>query len=617
MYHRLAAVLLLVSLCPATSLARSHRGGGWLSSGETWLDFHDDTPRPKPSEAQQQDGFIPFRRSVLERIYSTSWPQPGQEVGTVDLQAARGEYEAAQVGVYALRDLKQLQVTVSDLEDGAHHVIPSASIVVRMERYYGVRLSIRVKDRFGVVPKTLEVAVPIDVPAGTTRPYWITVHVPDEQPGGLYRGSIAFAHEGRRTSLAITVEVVPIKLLEADVLYGMLSMNALAHAGRALEREGIDGSQEISEALNDRRGSRAGLLVQEADLMVADQREHGMTTFNPRSDDTYRERDGHPDLPDLELGMELYRKYHFPQPMVYFPVNLLKTNKINRSWNYKQYDPAVDIPMARKIAAYYTQRFRDAGLPGIVFVPVEEPNLRSGVSRLDAPDTRQKIAHELNRAMKEAGGTMAMTCTPESVKCAMEYLTYWIMAFKRFTPRVYEMAKQAGAKLCIYANGTVMGQGTYFPRFLFGYFVWANQLKGMLPWTYPLQPNHFPRNPGHRAEGGLNVRDGFIGLDGKPIPTIQWELCREGIDDARYLVTIESLIPQARARGTSAAGRAADDAERLLAEIRAGVGRDVTQYSFEDPQTFEPRPSGGWDAARFEATRRRSFTVLQELLAVS
>ena len=47
---------------------------------------------------------------------------------------------------------------------------------------------------------------------------------------------------------------------------------------------------------------------------------------------------------------------------------------------------------------------------------------------------------------------------------------------------------------------------------MFDYFTWASGVKGMLPWTYPVQPKRFPTNVGGRGEGGLNVRDGFIGL---------------------------------------------------------------------------------------------------------
>jgi len=161
----------------------------------------------------------------------------------------------------------------------------------------------------------------------------------------------------------------------------------------------------------------------------------------------------------------------------------------------------------------------------------------------------------------------------------------------------------------------MMGQGTYFTRFMFGYFMYGSGLKAMTPWTYPVQPKRFPVNVDNHGEGGLNVSDEFIGLDGKPIPTVQWELSREGIDDARYLVTIERLSAKARTLDTPAAKAAVADADQLLDSVRGSVDRDVRHYKFEDPKTLEPQPQDGWDAAKFDATRKQSVAVLKKLLA--
>jgi hypothetical protein len=130
-----------------------------------------------------------------------------------------------------------------------------------------------------------------------------------------------------------------------------------------------------------------------------------------------------------------------------------------------------------------------------------------------------------------------------------------------------------------------------------------------------VQPKRFPINLDNRGEGGLNVHDEFLGVDGKPVPTVQWELSREGIDDARYLFTIERLSAKARELDTPAAKAAVADADQLLASVRGSVDHDVRHYRFEDPKTLEPQGQDGWDAARFDATRKQSVAVLKKLLA--
>jgi len=572
-----------------------------------WITLTDGVPKPEPSAAQQKDGLIVFKRSVLERMYPDSHPRPDEMVTSVDLQATRDAYEAVQLGVYALADLNDMHVLVSDLRDDAGHVIPATDVVVRMERFYGAQLAVGHPDTFGVVPKTLEVVAPLAIPKQTVRPYWITVHVPADQPGGVYRGTVTFKHAAGTASVDLVVEVVPVVLDEPPVLYGTLCVNVLSNLWKSQPKHGAASTHAEGKSLD---------AVQSADVVFRDQREHGMTTMSLRSGAEASERDGHPYLADLETAIDLYKKYGFTQPLVYCAGQLLRTNKINRSNNYKDYDPDVQLPLAKQVAAYYTKRFHDEGLPGIAFMPVEEPNLKSGIGALDPPDVRRRLATTLIGAMKAAGAKTAMTCTPQSVTAAIDDTDYWIVAYRKFEPKLFEVAKQHNAHLGLYANATMMGQGTYFPRFMFGYYTWASGLQAMLPWTYPMQPKRFPTNVGGRGEGGLNVHHQFIGLDNKPIPTVQWELSREGIDDARYLATIERLAAAARKVDTPAAKTAVADADRLLATVRGSVNRDAQHYTFEDPQTLAPQGQDGWDTARFEATRKQSVQVLKQLLAV-
>src|SRR5262249_33673252 len=150
----------------------------------------------------------------------------------VALQATWEEYEPAQIAVYPLRDLDHLVVHATELKDAAGHVIPASAIVARMVRFYGLQLSQRVPDRYGVVPKTLEVAVPIDVKKGSTRPYWITLHIPARQPAGVYRGSVSFEHAAGQQALPLSVEVLPVKLQEPNVIYGTVCLNAFGSIGK-------------------------------------------------------------------------------------------------------------------------------------------------------------------------------------------------------------------------------------------------------------------------------------------------------------------------------------------------------------------------------------------------
>lgn len=612
----MAAFAWLATASPAHAILGWHLPwhlGRWFHR-DRWIELREPQHRPIPTADDKRDGLIPFSRSPLERIYPDSRPRDAERAAALALRATRDEYEPAQIGVYGVRDLHRVSVGIDDLTDDAGDVLPAAAWSIRMVRFYGASLSSRSRRTCGVVPKTLEPAVPLDVPRGSVRPYWLTVHVPADQPGGLYRGAVRIAHDHGARQIPITVEVIPVRLHEAEALYGTLSINPLAELSHVLAHShSLLLSPDIIEEIH---LAGADALLARAELMLRDQRAHGMNTISPWSAKEYEVRDGHPYVRDIEVAMALVRRLGFPRPMFYQMGTLLHTNKVNRAASYREFDAARDERVARDVAAYYTDRFARAGLPGIIFLPVEEPNLGDGIRMLDPPDVRQKLAARLLGIIKQAGGRTALNCTPASARAVGAQADYWIVAHRAFTPQVYDDAAAAGAQLAIYANAALMGQNTYLPRFLFGYFVWANRLAGMLPWTYPSQPNRFPTNVGRHGEGGYDVRDGFLGSDGAPIPTIQWELAREGIDDARYLTTIAALATEARRRGGADAIAAADAAEAFLAEVRAGVGRDAQQYVFEAPRTYAPHADAGWDAARFEATRARAADLLARLVAL-
>jgi hypothetical protein len=518
---------------------------------------------------------------------------------SIHLYAAWDEYEPAQLALRALRDVSGVEVDTGDLRDADGHTIAAANIDVRMERFYALHLSYRYPNILGVVPKTLEPLSLIDVPAGTTRPYWVTVHVPDGQPAGTYRGSIAFRDAATQASVSVPLdlEVLPRRLDEPQILLGPLSLPVLRSFPKAGRRQ---------------RES----ILERADLIFADIRAHGMTTMSLWSGATARQDNDGVVLPDLDAAIDLFRRHRFPQPLLYAPVNLLRTNKIDRSFNYRHYNATFHVPLAAAITRDYTRRAAEAGLPGIIFDPIEEPNYAIGLAWRDAPDLRQRIATELLATIKNAGGTTAMTCTPETANVGKGNLDYWLVAYKRFTPGVLAQAERAGAHAALYANNTLMGNGTYFSRFFFGYYPWAVRLAGMMAWTYPMLPKRFPANiDAERAEGPHDVRSGFLGADGKPVPTIQWELAREGVDDFRYLVTLENQIALAHRVKAPEAARLAAEAERFLDDVRASVSKDAHRYAFEDPHTFAPRRAVGWDEATFETTRRRSFDLVKQLTA--
>lgn len=588
-----ASVAAAFTLDPRVLVRKAEHGAARLA-GPTQSLPKTEVPAPVP-DADRKRGLVVFQRSVLERIHAKSVATAGENPPALRLAAAWDEREPLQVGVQALRELHGVNVSVGALEDGQGHSIPASAFDVRIERFYSLRLSLKDNRRYGVVPKTLEPAVPLDVPAGTTRPFWITVHVPVATPGGLYRGTLTVREKDARLDLPIEVDVLPRRLDEAAMMLGPWSVSVLRNLASA-------------------KGAEADRQRERADLLFRDIREHGMTSMGLLSGEVARTgEDGHVTVPDLDAAMPLYRRHGFPKPLFYAPTNLLSTNKLRTSSNYRHFDPEVHDDLAEALTRDYTRKAAEAGIPGLVFAPIDEPNVADGIAAGDDPDARQEIAAQLLKTVKKAGGRTAMTCTPDSGRIGGKDLDYWLVAYKKYDPSVLATIRKAGAHAGLYANSTLMGNGTSFSRFFFGYWPWSQRLDAMMAWTYPSGPKRFPENNDASGEGPLNVVDGFLGSDGRPVPVIQWELAREGVDDQRYLVTLQRLADRLRKDGSAEARRTVAEVDAFLAQLRASISADAHAYTFEDPSTFEPVASSGWDAARFEATRRRSFELLKKL----
>ena len=195
---------------------------GWREVPSSWQAGEDfptvlsappGAPACTPSDADRERGFVVFvpDRNDLPPMGRPPTPEEGRR----DLEALTfpGEYEALVAGVYALRDLPEVAVSVSHLAgpDGAViHSSPSwdefgywtkgyaektvalADVTVRDLIYAPLSLWTRVQSErlFAMVPQWLVTHRPEGLKAGEVRLFWITVHAPPNSPPGLYEGAL-------------------------------------------------------------------------------------------------------------------------------------------------------------------------------------------------------------------------------------------------------------------------------------------------------------------------------------------------------------------------------------------------------------------------------------------
>ena len=150
-------------------------------------------------------------------IFTNSRPRPGERLQTLAARACPGEYEPLTFALHALRDLPEVNVAVTDLRSAAADAPLAAdrfelrvaqSAFRRITHYAG-------PGEFMFMPTWLAVQSSLHIPAGRSRWFWITVHVPDDAKPGRYEGRLAITVGGQpRAQFGLVLDVLPIRLTE-------------------------------------------------------------------------------------------------------------------------------------------------------------------------------------------------------------------------------------------------------------------------------------------------------------------------------------------------------------------------------------------------------------------
>src|SRR4029077_15499411 len=149
-----------------------------------------------------------------------------------------------------------------------------------------------------------------------------------------------------------------------------------------------------------------------------------------------------------------------------------------------------------------------------------------------------------------------------------------IYAYGHFNRNKVVQEAQQGHPFWYYNNGMFYGHSTTASRGYAGFEFLRSGAEVATAWGFAATQ----ANPYNDFDGGhkdWNVL--FPGVDA-PTPTIYWELCREGVDDCRYVATLQQQISEAKARGQTAA---AERAERILRPL---LDRDAP--GIESAQAF-------------------------------
>jgi len=477
----------------------------------------------------------------------------------------RGERKPLTFAVSAARRVRNLRITASDLKARGGAEIPASAIDIRVVKVWpqssrsswhapedgpdylvpellvyddSLEFEDGFVDRDGFM-KVYQAPPPIhgplrtDIPAKTVKQFWLTVAVGKDVTPGTYRGKLSLRADGFPCrSLPLIVEVLPWVLPPPCKLYGTFyhayeptADPACKNSGppkarakllaelRTLKEAGLECISINPGALSETKGP--GIEYDDFFKILHDVGMKGpFFTFR-------RER--------IEEKIEAARRYGYD---IYF----YGYDEPNNAERMKRH-----VQLARKIAAH--------GGKVVVAITVEAA-----------------------RALKDPKGypyrLSPGPCVPLDWAILSPGASYLEYVRRYAAGRTGRVAPLQTIYWQYYIENPTKN------RVLAGFHIWASGMDGATPYIYQSFPGMSPYNSGDRRVA--HFRSGAKSIfrawcvayptQRDPIPTLQWEGFRAGIDDVRYLTLLSAKIEEAREAGRV---EAAEAAERQMRKIVA------------------------------------------------
>lgn len=505
----------------------------------------DVSPRPHPfpqtTAAEQARGYLVSSPSWMELIYPSYYPLRSQVARELTCRLAPGEFEPVTLCVTGLRDLQEVAVTLpADLKSPTGRKLPGANLELRttrtITRWLTAAAPLQPGQRFERRPLFLFPYEPAAVPARETHEFWLTVHAPATAAPGVYSGTVVVsAREAPTLSLPLRVEVLPLRLAQPDVTYGMYYRHGQQYPPLKTE----------------------GFFRQ----VLRDMRDHGMNSMSVYADVERKQGDGYavdfdyaPQNYGLNQQLRELQAAGLAKPG--HPLLLLASGKYDGAFWGED-----------KTIAALQARQREQGWPEFLLYLVDEPS-----------GARIELAKQLNTIAHRVPGLRTTSALGVPGELADSY-DVWIISNSVLTlPQIIQQAqakhKAAWTYDCV-ANGCQPRNDRYFA----GLHTWSAGLTGNWQWCYT-EKSGWVNERGEIELINVAYEDPWyatylISSPGGAIPTLGWEARREGVDDYRYIQTLREAIAAARQSGSPRQRALAAEAEAYLAATRQRVRRPV------------------------------------------
>jgi hypothetical protein len=525
---------------------------------------------PPPPDYQVAELRIGVENS-LAKVFCDE-PFTGRTSDTLELSAARNEYEAGQVVfVTGANGLEQVRLEFSDLvHENQQGTIPRENCRYNFVAYTGPtcitsKEVLASRKMIETQPKRYPDPLLVDeeraLKPNSVQPVWVTVYVPAQTPAGNYSGAIAIkAGDKVISKLNLKIHVWDFTLPESSPLYVWYYNDFNAFANNWLEV-----SPSKWEAYK--------------------------TAFRHYAREIARHKGS--------IGLPLkYDAPGFDEIMQIMVEEGLEYWWVTWFWgsNYLDADLETQTRMAQQV--YDSMKARHL-LDSTFFVTWDEPDLR--------PEMEQNRAKwkQHSSVLKDMGfpkRQVEMTWRCQSATSFMEpYPTVWCPQYSYYDRLYYDFLqkrRQAGDIVGFYLTGSGNGQEPrhYIPFPLtemrrLAYYLWHHGLTLCEFWALDVTwrkkgPDPFSMVVGGSYGGGTDALiypNANKELTQPFLSSLRLEAIRDGIEDYCYLWVLDKLVARARDQGANAQ---ADTGAKVLAELSEKFGKNLRDYHLTNPADY-------------------------------
>lgn len=544
-----------------------------------WTPTQHKCPNKAPdwSAESRKNGFALFCRPWSEVVWPNDYPLQHELELKLRAFASWGEYEPMTFTIHPFRDFEKLEVTLSDLVGPKDDIIPAGDIDMRYVRYMWVRPNYSSYGFCYRAPDVLMPWKPQPLVKEENLRLWLTIKVPKGLAEGIYKGTVTLNADGTLVKIPLAFRVLPITLLKDESLaYGQYYSHPLWNLPYASDSFSRTWWEHKAEAEHE------------------DMRECGMNTIVLGLSGSYKNGRFVINYDEMQQKIDLYRKYGFTKPIpCSFPVgtiySMFESTSMGSHLSTIKIPPKEFFDKITQMVAEIKAEIDNRQWPELLFYPVDEPS---------TSEKSVEFMLQIMKAIKKVPGVRTyITADPahEQFEVLRPYVDVWCCQPFTFPKARIEkdMAETAGLEYWCYPNH-ISGENDHTPvrgaRMTYGYGFRMSGFRCLIPWIYQYSTGSQWNNLDSRTSDFVNRCD----MNGNPIPVTLWVAYREGIDDGRYINTLEKWIARAKRAGYHIEAKSAqDDLDLIFASVKI-----QQKYKYDNLWTGETMDVYRWLIAR-------------------